>query len=794
MKKSTLFFFALAVAALFQGCSKNPEVPVSKDPAMLKLAGPILIGQDSTILELQDYFTDPKKIDSVFIDPSLEFAISVDTLQIMIKPVVKDFPLFTVLKVWIEGYSYDLLLEKSAKTHFWFSFDPKGKKYKKVRIAGQMNDWNPSGSWLFQKDNKWYADLFLFPGRYQYKLILDDKWSTDPNNPDSVGNGSGGYNSLLTLGNLSRAGLPSLFTVSAGKHEFKIGTTNAPEKLFVFWGNYLLDTTFVRRDSSGYTIRIPGNAGSFDRSFIRVMSYNKTGISNELLIPLDKGKVVLDPKNITREDKEAMVMYFLMVDRFKNGNKENDATVNDSLLDPKVNFQGGDIAGVTEMIKSGYFTDLGVNALWISPITQNPLTAYTEYPEPHRKFSGYHGYWPVTLTTIDSRFGSPDELKDLVSAAHKDDINVILDFVSHHVHQENKTIQEHPEWITQFDLPGGKKNVRLFDEQRLTTWFDSFLPTLDLTNLQVANMMSDSALFWLREYDLDGFRHDAAKHVPESYWRLLDQKMNAQIVVPEKRVPFQIGETFGSRELIGSYVNPGMLDAQFDFNLHWDATTAIGQKSGSFRDLDYSIHQSFNYFGDHNLMGNITGNQDMPRFISFASGALSYQENAVEAGWKRDIEVKDTMGYHKLASLIAFNMTIPGIPVIYYGDEYGMPGAGDPDNRRMMQFDSLKKPENALRETTRMLTKLRNNNLALTYGDFTTLKVTDKIYVYMRSYFDQAVIVILNKDDDAKSVEFDIPARFADAKFKTNFGASVSVTNGKAVIEVKPNSFEILTK
>jgi glycosidase len=123
-----------------------------------------------------------------------------------------------------------------------------------------------------------------------------------------------------------------------------------------------------------------------------------------------------------------------------------------------------------------------------------------------------------------------------------------------------------------------------------------------------------------------------------------------------------------------------------------------------------------------------------------------------------------------------------------------MPGAGDPDNRRMMQFDSLKKPENALRETTKMLTKLRNNNLALTYGDFTTLKVTDKIYVYMRSYFDQAVIVILNKDDQAKSVEFDIPARFADTKFNTNFGSSVSVTNGKAVIEVKPNSFEVLSK
>ena len=339
---------------------------------------------------------------------------------------------------------------------------------------------------------------------------------TDPTNPDSVGNGNGGYNSLLTLGNLSRTSLPALYTLKAGKHEFTIGTTNNPDKVFVSWGNYMLDTTFVKKDSAGYTIKIPGNAGSFDQSFIRALSYNKSGISNELLIPLHNGKVILDPKQLTRKDKEAMVLYFLMVDRFRNGNKENDAPVQGFPAGSESQFKGGDLAGITEMIKGGYFTDLGVNAIWISPITQNPLTAYTEYPEPHRKFSGYHGYWPVTLNTIDSRFGTPDELKDMVSAAHKDNINVILDFVSHHVHQENKTIQAHPDWITSFDLPGGRKNIRLFDEQRLTTWFDSFLPTLDLTNPRLPTSWPIPPFSGSGNTTLTGFRHDAAKHVPES--------------------------------------------------------------------------------------------------------------------------------------------------------------------------------------------------------------------------------------------------------------------------------------
>ena len=77
-----------------------------------------------------------------------------------------------------------------------------------------------------------------------------------------------------------------------------------------------------------------------------------------------------------------------------------------------------------------------------------------------------------------------------------------------------------------------------------------------------------------------------------------------------------------------------MLDAQFEFNLYWEAKSAFATDNYSFRDLNYALQQSFSYFGEHNLMGNITGNQDMSRFISYASGAFSFSENDVTAGWK----------------------------------------------------------------------------------------------------------------------------------------------------------------
>jgi len=777
---------------LLAGCKSNDDVPVAKDPQMLKLAAPVVVNLDSTAIMLSDYLLRPKEIDSFRVHPDLKAEITPDSTQMIIRAVNPDFPRLSELKIWSKGFPYSLLLEKTTKIGYRFSFDPGNKKFRRVQIKGQMNEWNASAGYLFEKDGKWVIDFHLFPGRYQYKLIVDGREMSDPSNPDSVPNGLGGFNSLLTLGTLSSPNLPSLYTLKNEKDRIVIGVRNSIDALFVLWQNHLLDGKFWKRDTAGITINIPRKARSFGRSYLRVFAFNRTGLSNQVLIPLQDGKVLADPEKLTRTDPQAMILYFLMVDRFRNGKPENDSKVNDPLIDPKVNYMGGDLAGITKAIEDGYFSNLGVNTLWISPITQNPLGGYTEYPAPHRKFSGYHGYWPITLTTIDTRFGTPDEFKSLVGEAHDKKMNVLLDFVSHHVHQEYPVLKAHPDWVTQLDLPGKRKNLRLWDEQRLTTWFDIFLPTFDLSKPEVAGMVSDSAAYWIKEYKLDGFRHDAAKHVPENYWRMLTEKLTSQVVIPEERPVFQIGETFGSRDLIGSYVNPGMLDAQFEFNLYWDVKSAFAIDNFSLRDLNFSLQQSFSYYGEHNLMGNITGNQDMTRFISFASGAVSFTEDDHEAGWKRDIQVKDTTGYRRLAMLQAFNMTIPGIPVIYYGDEFGMAGANDPDNRRMMKFDNLNPNESHLKAITTTLTHLRSSNLALTYGDFTTLKVNDRVFVYLRSYFDKAVVVIFNKDRSSKKIEFSLPARYDETVLAAKFGTVFTQEKGTIRIELPANSFEIL--
>ena len=562
--------------------------------------------------------------------------------------------------------------------------------------------------------------------------------------------------SIVVLGGARDTEGSYMSTTKAENGVVSIATTAPVKEALAMWQNVRLEG--VKLLDNAIEVTIPALAKDFQRSVIRVFAASEEGRFNDILLPLEYGEVVTDPALIRRQDNQSQILYSLMIDRFNNGNKANDWKLNSPEVLDKVDYQGGDIAGITAKINDGFFTDLGITTIWISPITQNPYDAWGQNVNPDTKFSGYHGYWPIYNTKVDERFGTDEELRTMLATAHEGEMNVILDYVANHLHIDSPVLKEHPDWTTDLYLPDGRKNIGQWDgETRLTTWFDEHIPTLDTRREEVCDPMTDTALYWVRNFDFDGYRHDACKHIPLNYWRMLTHKMKSEM--PDRAL-WKIGETYGDVELIGSYVKTGMIDSQFDFNLYHTSRDVIVDTNRSMQDIVRTVEESEAAYGSHHTMGNITGNHDKPRFISLAGGDMSlWCPDDKAEGWHREVVVGDMeKGHAGLQLMKAIISTVPGVPCIYQGDEYGVPGANDPDNRDMMTFECANDYQAKELEQTKALFKERRESMPLMYGDYRTLYSDDAVWVFIRHYMGDWAVVAMNVRDTEAEVIAELPS------------------------------------
>ncbi|MBO5685054.1 MAG: hypothetical protein J6R73_00520, partial [Alistipes sp.] len=295
-----------------------------------------------------------------------------------------------------------------------------------------------------------------------------------------------------------------LFTNGSMLSTVTLAASKEPTKVVALWQNCRLDAANIRVQGTTIEVKIPNDAKQLERSFLRVFAQSSEGLFNDVLIPLQRGKVVKTAAELTRRDQQAQVLYSLMIDRFYDADPTNNQPLNSPEVLPQADYQGGDLKGITAKIEAGFFERLGISTIWISPITQNPRDAWGLNLNPRTKFSGYHGYWPIYTTEVDDRFGTSEELKEMLATAHAHKMNVVLDYVANHLHINSPVLQAHPDWVIPLMLPDGRKNIGLWDEHRLTTWFDEHIPSLDLERIEVAEPMTDSATFWMTEYDFDG--------------------------------------------------------------------------------------------------------------------------------------------------------------------------------------------------------------------------------------------------------------------------------------------------
>jgi glycosidase len=482
-----------------------------------------------------------------------------------------------------------------------------------------------------------------------------------------------------------------------------------------------------------------------------------TGRQGHFIFPLDWSDAERSPRD--------EIIYNTITDRFADGNPDNTKPVKgEEEIHPLANYYGGDWRGIINKIEEGYFTKLGVTTLWISPMNKNPEGALKESVPPFGWYTGYHGYWPISATETHASYGTMDDLKELVATAHKHGIAILLDFVVNHVHEDHALIKENPTWAVPENTPDGRPNIRLFDEFPFTTWFETYLPTLEFNNNpELVKFMTDNAIYWLSETGADGFRLDAVKHVPHSFWVSLNEAMTERFGEQEGRLIYTVGESISSRGTINEFLGPDMLSGQFDFPLYWKIEEVFAKGAGSLAEaLEEALKSQQNYLPG-SIMSPLVGNHDIIRFMGWADDDIPEGMEQKEIGFKIPPVVNSPVSYRKMQSAFAFLFSLPGAPMVYYGDEIGLTGAHDPDNRRPMIWDDWSDDQQATFDQASALMAARHDSIALRRGYLIPVQASDEMIAFLRVSPEEQVLTVIGRKVEGKTFDISLPESHLNA-------------------------------
>ena len=329
-------------------------------------------------------------------------------------------------------------------------------------------------------------------------------------------------------------------------------------------------------------------------------------------------------------------IYFVLLDRFADGDVKNDEQVD--RRDPDA-FHGGDLQGVLDRLDD--LQRLGVQTLWLSPV----------FATRHEKFYGhgaYHGYWVEELNRVEPRFGDEALLQKLSNELHRRGMKLLLDLVLNHVAFDSPLLRAHPDW---FHHNGSIEDWN--DPTQLETRDVNGLPDLMQENEQVYQMLLSASLGWIDRVHPDGFRLDAVKHVPLAFWRRFNDAVHAH-AGPSFVL---LGEALeGSPVKLAALARTGGFDSLFDFPLGFAlgdvfCKGADPERLGALLSLD-------RLYPDAASLVTLVVNHDLPRARTLCGGDED-----------------------KVAQLLLVLGFLRGVPAIQYGTEAGLAGAKEPENR-----------------------------------------------------------------------------------------------------------------
>ena len=583
-----------------------------------------------------------------------------------------------------------------------------------VELVGEW-DWD-SPTTMTEMDGLWSASIELNEGLYCYKFIVDNEYIFDPANTYR-GYCDGIENSVVRVGNvapISHQIIDDTLVVSSVEN---------PNSDYAFTQNgatWVLDLTQLPDGKHSITLSADGKES---------LAVFWTGPNADFVW-------------------DDALIYMVMTDRFVNGNTSNDGSP--SGAEPEADWMGGDLEGVTQMIESGYFTDLGVNALWISPFNTNPTGSYIAADGQHQ-VSGYHGYWPVEPRQVDPRFGGEAALTEMVEAAHDAGLRVMADFVVNHVHEDHVYAQEHPEWFNQGCICG--TDMCDWTERRLDCLFMDYMPDLDWKNRDASEQIIADALWWAETFDLDGLRVDAVKHVDDYAMTNLATRINERFEATGTDFYLKGETAMGwsghslednaeQYQTINRYIGENALDGQADFVLyHAVVDNVFTTGNMNYHHLDFWTNRSQDQYVDGAIMVPYLGSHDSSRYLSrIQNDGTQWNQ------WEEQARptTPSAASYQSAKQGIAWLLTTPGAPMLYMGDEFGQHGGADPDNRRMLDFN-LNEGQQDLKNFTSEIANVRLENEALRRGVYSTFQVESDLLAYEMTSDEQSLLVILNR-------------------------------------------------
>ncbi|WP_405897439.1 pullulanase-type alpha-1,6-glucosidase [Streptomyces sp. NBC_00727] len=533
----------------------------------------------------------------------------------------------------------------------------------------------------------------------------------------------------------------------------------------------------------------------------------------------------------TRHDLTREQFYFVMPDRFANGDTRNDrGGLTGSRLetgyDPtdKGFYQGGDLKGLTDRLD--YIKGLGTTAIWLAPIFKNRPVQGTGKDAS----AGYHGYWITDFTQVDPHFGTNADLTKLIDKAHRKGMKVFFDVITNHTADTVDYAEKTYGYKSKGAYPYLDRDGRPFDDAagmaktdadsfpykpvsgggKTPSWLND--PTMyhnrgdstyagesttygDFSGLddlwterpEVVSGMEKIYEKWVRDFRIDGFRIDTVKHVDMDFWTQWATALDAYAAKHGRKDFFMFGEVYSSDTAVTSpYVTQGRLDATLDFPFQ-EAARQYASQGAPASKLAAVFGDDYRYTTDKaNAYEQVTflGNHDMGRIGTFLK-----QDNP-KAG---DAELVKRA---ELANEVMFLSR--GNPVVYYGDEQGFTGAGGDKDARQTMFasktaDYLDDDElgtdrthasdaydekHPLYRSIAALSKLTRDNPALRDGVQTERYAEGSVYAFSRTDAKRGdeYVVAVNNGTSAKTVELSTGSARTD--FRTLYGGSGTVRSG----------------